>query len=165
MPVLNYTWTPLADSMGHNIFDFSNCADASNCYNPYVAPYVTTVFTVTAMNADSCYASDTVTIIVESEQKAYIPSAFTPNGDGLNDRFEFDILGAASIDIEIYDRWGHLVYANKTQPNGITGNNGWDGTINGSVAPFDTYVWQMKITPQADIEMLKERSGTVTIMR
>lgn len=165
MPVLNYTWTPLQDSMGHSIFDFSGCADASNCYNPYVAPYVTTVFTVTGMNADSCFASDTVTIIVESEQKAYIPSAFTPNGDGLNDRFEFDILGAASIDIEIYDRWGHLVYANKTQPNGITGNNGWDGLINGAVAPFDTYVWQMKITPQADIEMLKERSGTVTIMK
>lgn len=166
-PVVNYTWSPLSDDNGNRIFDFNGCADSTTCKNPYISPKLTTVFTVQVMNADSCFASDTVTIIVESEPKAFIPSAFSPNDDGRNDRFQFDILGAETIDIEIYDRWGHLIYADKAQPNGIdnTASYGWDGKINGTVAPFDTYVWQMKIKPQADIEMLKERTGTITIMK
>ncbi|HLP19235.1 MAG TPA: gliding motility-associated C-terminal domain-containing protein [Chitinophagales bacterium] len=167
LPVVSHMWSPLQDPSDstRSIFDFSACADATNCANPNVMPYVTTVFTVTVMNSDSCYASDTVSIIVESEPKAFVPSAFSPNGDGLNDRFEFDILGAESIDIEIFDRWGHKIYANPAQPNGITGTNGWDGTIDGKVAPFDTYVWQMTIKPLESIKLLEKRSGTVTIMK
>ncbi len=158
-PIIHYMWEPGVDS----IFNFDNCADASNCFNPNVTPHYTTVFTVTVMNADSCYASDTATIIVEVEPSAFIPSAFTPNGDNLNDRFEFDILGATNIDIEIFDRWGHKIYANANQPNGINGQNGWDGKNDGKVMPYDTYVWQMKITYFDGL--VKDRSGTVTIMK
>jgi gliding motility-associated-like protein len=158
-PIVNYIWEPGADS----IFNFDNCADATNCFNPNVTPQYTTVFTVTVMNADSCYASDTATIVVESKQSAFVPSAFTPNGDGLNDRFEFDILGATNISIQIFDRWGHKIYDNPTQPNGITGVNGWDGKNEGKVLPYDTYVWQMKVTYFDG--RVKDQSGTVTIMK
>ncbi len=162
-PVITYIWSPLADSSGHSIFNFDNCGDPLNCANPYVTPYFTTVFTVTVMNADSCYASDTASIIVEVEPSAFIPTAFTPNNDNLNDRFEFDILGATNIAIDIFDRWGHKVYQNANQANGITGQNGWDGKNDGKALPFDTYVWQMKITYFDG--KVKDRSGTVTIMR
>ena len=158
-PIIHYMWEPGADS----IFNFDNCADATNCFNPHVTPFYTTTFTVTVMNADSCYASDTATIVVEVEPKAFIPTAFTPNGDGLNDRFEFDILGATNLNIQIYDRWGHKIYDNPSQANGITGANGWDGKFDGKVLPFDTYVWQMKITYWNG--QVKDRSGTVTIMK
>lgn len=168
LPVVNYTWSPLIDSAGNSIFDFSNCGDPANCPNPYVKPYFTTVFTVTVMNADSCYATDTATIIVQSQPAAFIATAFTPNGDGLNDRFEFDILGVDFVEIEIYDRWGHKVYENKHQNNGITGTNGWDGKVDGKVCPFDTYVWQMKLNYFSGIDfagLAKDRSGTITIMK
>lgn len=168
LPVVSYTWSPLVDSAGNSLFDFSNCGDPANCSNPYVKPYFTTVFAVTVMNADSCYASDTVTIGVQAQPSAFISTAFTPNGDGLNDRFEFDILGVETVDIEIYDRWGHKVYANKSQPNGFTGTNGWDGTVDGKVAPFDTYIWQMKLKYFNGIDFAGlevERSGTITIMK
>ena len=158
-PIVNYIWEPGADS----IFNFSNCADATNCFNPNVTPQYTTVFTVTVMNADSCYASDTATIIVEAKPSAFIPSAFTPNGDNLNDRFEFDILGATNINIQIFDRWGHKIYDNPTQLNGTNSGSGWDGKNEGKALPFDTYVWQMKVTYFDGL--VKDQSGTVTIMK
>lgn len=157
-PVVNYFWGPSTE-----VFDFSNCGDSTNCYNPYVTPHFTTTYTVTVMNQDSCFASDTVSIIVQIEPKMFIPSAFTPNGDGLNDFFEFDILGATSIDIKIFDRWGAELYSNPAQPNGITGTNGWDGKKNGTVVPFDTYVYQMRVTYYDG--KIKDVAGTVTIMK
>ena len=159
--IVNYFWYP--DSTTYQMFDFSLCGDPTNCSNPYAAPRTTTTFTVTVMNADSCYASDTVTVQVLNQPSAFIPTAFTPNNDGLNDRFEFDILGATNIDVSVFDRWGARAYYNPSQANGINNQNGWDGKINGKSAPFDTYVYQMKVTYFDNTT--KDFSGTVTIMK
>lgn len=159
-PVVNHFWGP-ADSI--SIYDFSICADPQNCATPYVRPYFTSALTVTVMNADSCFASDTVVIIVEEEEKSFVPSAFSPNADGLNDYFEVDFLGATNINISIWDRWGEPVYINANQPNGITGSNGWDGRKDGKALPNDTYVYSMQVTYFNGL--VKEKSGTVTIMR
>lgn len=161
VPVVNYYWSP--DSLPNPVFDYSLCGDPTNCPNPYVAPRTTTTFTVTVMNSDSCYASDTVTVQVLNQPSAFLPTAFTPNGDGMNDRFEFDILGAINIDVEVYDRWGQRIYANPSQVNGINNQNGWDGTLNGKPAPFDTYVYQLKVTYFDNVT--KAFSGTVTLMK
>ena len=143
--------------------DYSICGDPNNCSNPYAAPRSSTIFTVTVMNEDSCTVSDTITIYVSNELSAFIPSAFTPNGDGMNDRFEFDILGATNLDIAIYNRWGQQVYANAAQPNGINGSNGWDGKVDGKDAPFDTYVWKMTVTYYDGTTL--DNTGTVTLMK
>ena len=156
-PILNYFWQP------DTVLDFIICGDPQNCANPYAAPLTTTTFTVTVMNADSCYASDTVTVQVLNQPSAFIPTAFTPNDDQLNDRFEFDILGAKNIDVVIFDRWGQQIYANATQANGMTNSNGWDGKVNGKPAPFDTYVYQLKVTYFDNVT--KPFTGTVTIMK
>lgn len=157
--IINHFWQPL-DSV---IFDFSDCTDATNCGNPYVQPFYTTTFTVTVMNADSCTATDTVTIIVENELAGFYPSAFTPNGDGLNDRFTFDILGATDIEISIFSRWGQQVFYNANQTNGVNATDGWDGSIDGNEAPDDTYVYKLKVTYFDGV--VREKSGTVSIMR
>lgn len=157
LPIINYIWSP------DSLMDYSACADPSNCSTPYARPNTTTLFTVTVMNSDSCMASDTVTVIVENELSEFIPTAFTPNGDDLNDRFEFDILGAKQIEISIINRWGQVIYYNAAQPNGITGANGWDGTVNGSEAPDDTYVYKMNVTYFDNT--VKYRTGTFSIMR
>lgn len=144
------------------MLNFDGCANAQLCNSPLAAPKTTTTFTVYAMNADSCVVSDTVTVTVLNQPSQFIPTAFTPNGDGLNDRFEFDILGAKRIEMAIFNRWGERVYYNADQQNGITGSNGWDGTIGGKRAPFDTYVYRMVITYFDGIEKTVE--GTVAIM-
>ncbi|MFN8298182.1 MAG: gliding motility-associated C-terminal domain-containing protein [Chitinophagales bacterium] len=156
-PILNYFWTP------DSLFDFSACGDPLNCNNPLVHPATTTLFTVTVMNSDSCYASDTISVFVSSSLSYFISTAFTPNGDGLNDRFQFDILGADNLEIDIFNRWGQRFYHDDNQTNGLGNSDGWDGTYNGKPAPEDTYVYKLKITyfdnTTRDIE------GTITLMR
>ncbi len=100
---------------------------------------------------------------VLNQPSAFIPTAFTPNGDGLNDRWEFDILGAEKLEVNVFNRWGEKVYSNPNQPNGITGANGWDGTKDGKDAPNDTYVYQLVVTYFDGVT--KDISGTVSIMR
>ena len=156
-PIIGYMWSP------DSLMDYSICGDPANCPNPYAAPRISTIFTVTVMNADSCTASDTITIYVSNELSAFIPSAFTPNGDGLNDRFEFDILGATNLDVSIYNRWGERVFVDGAQPNGITGTNGWDGNVDGKYAPDDTYVWKLTVTYFDGVK--RDYTNTVTIMR
>ncbi len=160
--IIGYAWQPSA------AIDFSGCGDTANCSNPYAAPLSSTIFTVTVMNEDSCTATDTITVYVDNELSEFIPSAFTPNNDGLNDRFAFDILGATNLDIKIFNRWGQEVYGDANQQNGLGAGIGWDGNVDGKPAPNDTYVWQLKVTyfgGDPSRESTKETRGTVSIMR
>ncbi len=158
--VVNYFWEP------DSVLNFDACGDPLNCSNPLAAPRTTTTFTVTVMNADSCYASDTVTVYVIPELSAFIPTAFTPNGDGLNDRFEFDILGANNVEVSVFNRWGQRIYYNPNQPNRIDNQSGWDGTLDGKLVPYDTYVYIVNVKYIQDY-VLSEKSftGTVTLMK
>ena len=160
--ILNYIWSPITMDSA-DVFDYGNCTDTSDCSTPYVKPPFTQVFTVTIMNADSCYASDTVTVLVKNQPSSFIPTAFTPNGDGKNDFFEFDILGANTVEVNIFNRWGSKIYSNPNQANGITGSHGWDGTVSGKPVPEDTYVYQLKVTYFDGT--VKNQSGTITVMR
>lgn len=113
-------------------------------------------------------ATDTITVYVDNELSEFIPSAFTPNNDGLNDRFAFDILGATNLDIKIFNRWGQEVYGDANQQNGLGAGIGWDGNVDGKPAPNDTYVWQLKVTyfgGDPSRESTKETRGTVSIMK
>ncbi len=70
----------------------------------------------------------------------FAPSAFTPNGDGTNDRFKIVTTYAKQFQLEIFDRWGELIYS---------GNNveeGWDGTFNGNPVQLDVYAWRVTLT-------------------
>ncbi|MDB5283488.1 MAG: hypothetical protein JWO06_2563, partial [Bacteroidota bacterium] len=159
---LIYYWSPIAiDSV--DVFDYRNCSDTLACPNPYVRPPFTQTFTVLVMNSDSCYASDTVTVYVKNEPNAFIPTAFTPNGDGLNDRFTFDILGAITVEVSVFNRWGQRIYYDAAQPNGMSNDYGWDGTSKGKADPDDTYVYQLRINYYSGIK--KDMSGTITLMR
>jgi gliding motility-associated-like protein len=115
------------------------------------------------MDEDSCTASDTVRVEVRNEESSFLPTAFSPNGDGLNDRFEFDILGATYADVKIYDRWGNLIFENPKQSNGIGKNEGWDGTFKGNPVQYDTYVYMMKVKYFNGVE--KDFTGTVAVMK
>ncbi|MEQ8906481.1 gliding motility-associated C-terminal domain-containing protein [Ekhidna sp.] len=76
-------------------------------------------------------------ITVRHELVIYVPNAFTPNGDGLNDTLEFLGLPTEIATIHIYNRWGQLIYSSD-QPT-----PGWDGTIDGSLAGQGTYLYEI----------------------
>jgi gliding motility-associated-like protein len=155
--VVSHVWSPLGT------FNFSDCADSNNCSNPRVAPLSTTTYTVVVMDEDSCTATDTFTVAVANVESSFLPTAFTPNGDGLNDRFEFDILGALDAHVKIFDRWGNLIYENEKQLNGIDLGEGWDGTFKGAPVQFDTYVYMMKVRYYNGVE--KDITGTISVMK
>jgi len=160
--ITHYFWTPgVIDSA--DVLDFSSCGDTSNCSTPYVKPPFTTTFTVTVENADSCFATDTITVYVDNEPGEFAPTAFTPNGDGLNDRFALTYLGASKIEVTIFNRWGEQVYYNANQTNSLNAADGWDGTAHGKEAPQDTYVYKVNVTYFNGV--VKHKTGTVTLMR
>ena len=90
----------------------------------------------------------------------YSPNAFTPNGDGLNDKFlpalAFHDLKAFRM--EIYNRWGERIYETEDSVDG-----GWDGTSHGKVAPDGAYVYKVKYRSSDGRDF--EEEGTVTLQR
>ncbi len=89
----------------------------------------------------------------------YIPNTFTPNGDGLNDGFQAKGVGITRFSIQIFDRWGHMLY----ETHDI--ENAWDGTAKGSADPIkeDTYVWKAKVVDL--LNKTHDLSGHVSLIR
>jgi len=74
----------------------------------------------------------------------YIPNAFTPNGDGINDEFYVKANGIANFTIDIFDRWGTDIFSTTDI------NKGWDGTVNGKLgAESGVYKYQINITDKS----------------
>lgn len=95
---------------------------------------------IKATNEFGCSAIKGVNavIIPPPEPIVYVPNAFTPNGDGLNDVFTIKIIGETSVhELKIYNRWGQIVY---DDPNL---NHQWNGNLKGLELPPGVYVWTL----------------------
>jgi gliding motility-associated-like protein len=116
---------------------------ATNIANPtalYTAPSEGILYTVLAYNEAGCVDSASLTVKVFSTMpEVFVPTAFTPNGDGRNDVLKPIAVGMQRIELfNIYNRWGQLVFS--TAVNG----KGWNGTVNGQQQGAGTYVWMVK---------------------
>jgi gliding motility-associated-like protein len=125
--------------------------DSSGTYNVCLFAY----------NAANCVDSVCFDVTIDEDFVIYVPNAFTPNGDGMNDVFH---VYGNDIDPEIYNlyvfnRWGEIVF--QTDVLG----EGWDGKMaNGLLAPNDVYVWRLK-TEALSIEFYYDKVGSVTLVR
>ncbi len=96
--------------------------------------------------------------IVISPGTAFVPSAFTPNSDGINDFLEFGGVFLEMFDFRLYDRWGRLVWAASSI------DDKWDGQfVNGGTAPEGVYVFTMRAV--GIDKVLFEEQGTITLIR
>ena len=87
-----------------------------------------------------------------------MPTAFTPNRDGLNDLLIPYLVGMKSLNrFSIYNRWGNPVFTTSTM------GKGWDGKYNGVDQPVGVYVWMIEYTTFDNIT--KAEKGIVTIVR
>jgi gliding motility-associated-like protein len=87
----------------------------------------------------------------------YAPNIFTPNKDGLNDVFKLYFTYVVDYHLEIYNRWGELIFVSDDP------NQGWDGTKNGKLVQSDTYVWKASF-----VDVLREPRliyGRVTLVK
>ena len=97
----------------------------------------TGTYNLTATN--SCGSNNDEIIITKGICKLYVPSAFTPNNDGLNDIFRVSAgENISEFKMQVYNRWGQIVF----ETNDI--HKGWDGKINGLPQPNGIYVWLIK---------------------
>jgi gliding motility-associated-like protein len=88
----------------------------------------------------------------------YIPSAFTPDGDGVNDAFGAKGKNIISLKMKIYNRWGELVYETDQL------NDTWDGTYKGNaITNTDVFVYTVNAV-SVDGKPLPEENGTVTLV-
>lgn len=87
----------------------------------------------------------------------YVPTAFTPNGDGLNDYFSSFGEFVERFRLDIYDRWGKLLYSSTDV------NQGWDGNLDGVGVPEGTYVYKVEVVGYNGAVLHKE--GSVTLIR
>ena len=86
--------------------------------------------------------NEPVCALIPSQGEVHFPNAFTPNGDGLNDAFVYTSLLIKEVELQIYNRWGEILF----QTNQV--DVGWDGSYRGALAPQGTYLYQAAVTDQ-----------------
>ncbi|MES2591074.1 MAG: gliding motility-associated C-terminal domain-containing protein [Bacteroidota bacterium] len=132
--------------------------DTATIFNPLATPLVTTQYTITVTDNNSCVTTDSVLItIFVLEFNGMVSNLFTPNGDGINDTWYIqDILSYPDNEVFIYNIYGNQVYTKK----GYT--NDWSGTYNGSDLPDGTYFYVLRfdetdIVVKGSLEILKNK--------
>lgn len=123
-------------------------------------------YTLRVTTQHGCTATDAVNIVVNCNKGAvYIPSAFTPNNDGVNDRFYIQGFGLSIVkSLRIFNRWGKLVFArNNFVPN--SSDMGWDGTVEGKrVNETTTFVYDIEVVCASTNQPFPLK-GTVILIR
>ena len=120
------------------------------------------IYYVTVTDTLGCKGSDTARIKV-CDAAFYVPDAFSPNGDGLNDIFKPITTkeGISTYSFRIYNRWGMEVFESGAL------SDGWNGTLKGQPAPVGTYVWKIiyQTTSQGIVSPTVTLDGTVMLVR
>jgi gliding motility-associated-like protein len=148
------------NNSGFDSYTWSPATGLSNAFvqKPIAYPTESTLYTVVASTADGCTGTASISIKVYEVSDIFVPSGFTPNGDGHN-----DLLRAIPIGIRdfkyfvVYNRWGQRVF--QTADPAI----GWDGTLNGQMQGTGTFVW---MAAGVDYKgTLIQRKGTTILIR
>jgi gliding motility-associated-like protein len=147
---VSYLWSP------------TTALNDPGIYNPigvYDGSFTSIRYRVLVTNAIGCQDSAFITVkIFDVHPQIFVPTAFTPNGDGKN-----DVIRPIGVGIKkfyyfrIYNRWGQLVFSTSTN------EDGWDGRIGGKEQGTATFVWIVAGIDYLDRSFFKK--GTVTLIR
>ena len=122
---VSYLWQP-----GSGLND-------STILTPLASPTVTTTYTITVDNGYGCISVDSVIVFVNDGTVPilFFPNAFSPNGDGVNDLFDYFNFGYDKVWMRIYNRWGEVVYETELP------HDGWDGNRDDAPCSIGVYVY------------------------
>ena len=173
---LNDSWTFQNNSSNNeqNYWQFGDGAFSSEISpsHQYGAPGVYAV-SLTVANLYGCFGSHVEWIKVDEDVRVYVPNAFTPGGmetrpDGVNDAFRAEFSDYSLIEeysLQIFDRWGELVWESSNPEEYWLGNVLREGQGGDHFVNLDVYLWRIRFTSVEMNEQRKELSGHVTIVR
>ncbi|MEO6132283.1 MAG: gliding motility-associated C-terminal domain-containing protein, partial [Saprospiraceae bacterium] len=134
-PVASWSWSPI---------DFLSCTD---CPDPVVvSPDRDIQYLLTISNADGCMAYDKVQLFVSAGDEIFMPTIFSPNGDGINDLITINATPKVQniTSLRFFDRWGGLISEMRNfSPNDP--GYGWDGNFNGKAVNPGVYRWVAEV--------------------
>lgn len=141
-----YVWYPI-ESLNYNTIP-----------NPISTPEKTTLYEVTGIDKYGCMNTEEAIVRVEYDDEIFLPNSFTPNNDGLNDRFKIRNLQYQKlISFQIFNRYGNMVYSSSNP------EEGWDGNYNGKEAPSGVYMYVIELAyPNNEIRTL---TGDLSLLR
>lgn len=179
VPIAEFTPSPSSASIIDPTIEFQNQSSADVTYwhwnfgdSTTLAPNTaspvhlysnvassTYMITLIVHNSDGCYDTVSHPVEIGPEFTFFIPNAFTPNGDSINDFFFGSGIGIIKYDLWIFDRWGNMIF------HGRDLNEKWDGKANGgdNMAQIDVYVWKVELTDV--FEKKHFYIGTVTLVK
>ena len=126
-----YLWTP------GTYLNITNIADPVGLY-----PFIDTIqYTVNITSSNGCVGSDDIVVRVVKQGSYFMPSGFTPNNDGNNDRIRPILIGYTKLNyFSVYNRWGELIFNSKNI------NDSWDGTYKDQKCEMGTYFYSISVT-------------------
>ena len=127
---------------------------------PTAAGRISAVFPLTIVYHKGCYDTLLRPLVVGEDFGIYVPNAFTPNADGLNDVFQPKGFGVTKYELNIYDRWGERMFHTNTF------EEGWDGTYHGrgnKICEESSYTWLINCTDV--FGKAHEMKGHVTLFK
>ena len=142
----SYAWTPAVGL---------SCLD---CPNPVASPFQTTAYYLTVNYGKGCNVTDSNLIEIGKGASVYIPNAFTPNGDGIDDIFEVFGTTLQSVGMKVFDRWGEKVFDSQGSQWAT-----WDGTYRGVMQPPGVYIYYVTLVFLDGTSQVRE--GSITLIR
>lgn len=129
----------------------------TDCQTVTVSPSVNTVYTAYVTNEFGCTDTSQILISIIPCIDPFVPTIFSPNGDGLND--EWIIFGSciSELHLQVFDRWGELIFTSTNQ------NQPWDGTYKNQLVQGGNYTYQLELTLK-DGSAISE-SGIITVAK
>ncbi len=146
-------WTGLTDT----IFDPESLIQT-------ITPFETRTYAIEVLDSAGCRATDDIRIFVDKQRPIFVPTAFSPNGDGFNDRLF--IGGGDNVvqinEFSIFNRWGEAIFtAQNFQPN--IPAEGWDGTFKGDDLDPGVFVYFAEVLFIDGKEIIFK--GSITLVR
>jgi gliding motility-associated-like protein len=160
----------MLNSMANFVIDSVVWSPLSGVLNPdlpetFVRPSVATTYRLIAFDSNGCSATDSILVLVDRNSRIFVPNAFSPNDDNINDRLTvFSDAGVVMVQsYQIFDRWGNLMFSAAAHSHPMIQQFGWDGNFKGRPMDAGVYVFWV------ELEFFDGRrevlSGEVTLMR
>ena len=112
--------------------------------------------TLVVTNAAGCTDTMRYRLYIDDQVNVFVPDAFTPNGDGLNDSFKVICNSVIDFDLKVFNRWGEQIFHSDDI------NKGWDGKFMGEKVEEGVYFWQLSL--QGGNQRWYYMNGSITVL-